>query len=62
MNNIEKIRKEKGLTQEKLAQMIGDTQQHISRWENGKRNPSVKTLMKLSKALEVPIEELISHI
>ena len=47
------LRTEKGLTQEKLAELSGLPQSHISRLEGGKHSPSNQTLAKIAAALEV---------
>jgi len=49
------LRSESGLTQEKLSIATGLSQTYISGIENGTRNPSIKTLDKLAKALNVKI-------
>lgn len=49
-----------GLTQAQLAEKIGCLQNDISRWENGRRHPSVDSLAALASALGVPIEQLIT--
>ncbi len=51
-----KARKEKGLTQEDLAKMVGTKQSVISRLEKGRANPSVAFLMKLAHALQTSLE------
>lgn len=51
---IKKIRKEQGLTQKELAQMIHVSQQAIARYESQKAEPSLDVLQALSKALSVP--------
>lgn len=50
---IKSIRKEKGFTQEKLAELIGIEPQSMSYMESGKFSPSPDTLQKMSKVLEV---------
>ena len=51
--NVKRIRLEKGLTQEQFAERSGFTQQYISDLEQGKRNPTVVTLLVLAQALGV---------
>ena len=50
---IQSIRKAKGLTQEKLAELIDIETPSLSYLETGKYAPSVETLQKLSKVLDV---------
>lgn len=57
--NLKKIRKEKGMTQEELAQKINVTRQAISNWENDKSQPDIEALKKISDILQIEIEELI---
>ena len=56
---IKSIRKEKGMTLQQIADIMGCTPQHISQYENGKRLPKIETLMRLSKALNVDIDDLV---
>jgi transcriptional regulator with XRE-family HTH domain len=51
--NVGRIRREKGLTQEQLAEISGFSQQYISGLEQGRRNPTVVTLYELASALGV---------
>lgn len=51
--NFQRIRKEKGLTQEQIAEKTGFSQQYLSDLERGRRNPTVITLYELSQALGV---------
>ncbi|QQS44443.1 helix-turn-helix transcriptional regulator [Candidatus Roizmanbacteria bacterium] len=55
--NIEKIRKEKKLTQEKLAEDAGLHREYFWDIETG-RNISIKTAYKIARALEVKLSEL----
>ena len=57
--NLKKIRTEKKLTQEALAEKLNVTRQAISNWENDKTKPDIESLELLAKVLEVDIEELI---
>ena len=57
---IRKIRKQKGLTQEQLAELAKIEPRSIVDIEGGKRNPTLKTLNKIVKALETKLAELIS--
>ena len=51
--NVSRIRKKKGLTQERFAEMSGFSQQYLSSLEQGRRNPTVVTLYELATALGV---------
>lgn len=55
---IRELRKEKGLTQEQLAEKAGLPQSHISRLEQGQHSPSHATVEKIAAALGVPVHEL----
>jgi transcriptional regulator with XRE-family HTH domain len=48
-----------GITQEKLSEISGFSQQYISGLEQGKRNPTVVTLYELAQALGVSHMELV---
>jgi transcriptional regulator with XRE-family HTH domain len=51
--NVKRVRQEKGLTQEQLAELSGFSQQYISGLEQGRRNPTVVSLYELATALGV---------
>ena len=53
------LRKEKKLSQVKLAKSVGIHYNHIGRYEHGKSNPSVKTLARLAQALDVTVDYLL---
>ncbi len=57
---IAKKRKEKKLTQEKLAEKLGVTSKTISRWENGNYMPDISLLKPLSEELDVTLNDLLS--
>lgn len=56
---IKKIRKEKGITQKKLAALTGFTQSYLSQIEATEKQPSLSTIEIIAKALDVPIPALI---
>ena len=51
--HVKRIRLERGLTQEALADMCGHSQQYISDLERGKRNPTVVSVYEIAQALGV---------
>lgn len=53
-------RREKGLTQEKLAEKIGVTNKTVSKWETGKCMPDYAVVPALCKELEITAGELLS--
>lgn len=53
-------RKNKGLTQEQLAEKLGVTNKTISRWETGKYMPDLSLLKPLSEELGITLNELLS--
>lgn len=57
--NAERIRRERGLTQEQLAERSGLSQQYLSGLERGRRNPTIVTIFELATALEVSHVELV---
>lgn len=54
-------REQLGLTTQMLADKAGISQPYISEIENGNKNPSAKTIMKLAAALNVPGEFLLRN-
>lgn len=58
-SNVQRIRTQKGLTQERFAEVSGFSQQYISGLEQGKRNPTLVTLYELAKALGVSHMDLV---
>lgn len=54
-----KLRKEKGLSQEALAEQVGTTRQAISKWENDQGYPETEKLLLLSNIFAVSTEYLL---
>lgn len=59
--NIYRLRRTTGLSQEKLAEKINVTRQTISNWELGETAPNPDQLILLSKEFEVSIDELVGN-
>lgn len=57
-NKIAELRKERGLSQRKLAQEIGTSQANLSRWEQGLNEPSIIECWKLADYFEISIDIL----
>jgi DNA-binding XRE family transcriptional regulator len=56
--NLQRLRRDKGLSQEELADCASVHQTYLSGVEGGKRNPSIGVLARIAAALGVDIEEL----
>lgn len=56
---LKKLRKEKELTQEQLAEIIGVSNRSISRWENGVNMPDFDLVIEMANFFDVGIEELL---
>ncbi len=59
-NNIKIYRKAKGITQEKLAEMVSLSREYIIRVEMGHKRISLKKLFEIADALEVECSKLIN--
>lgn len=59
--NILKLRKRQGLSQEQLGELVNVTRQTISNWELNETTPNPGQLKLLSKALNVSIDELLDN-
>lgn len=59
LNKLEFYRKKNLLTQVKLANLIGVERYRIADWEQGRSQPSLENLIKLSEVLNVSIETLL---
>ncbi|KHO63394.1 SOS-response transcriptional repressors (RecA-mediated autopeptidases) [Thermoanaerobacter sp. YS13] len=61
MNRIRDLRTEKGISQNELAKALGLTQQAISAYENGLREPDLETLNKIANYFNVSIDYLLGR-
>ena len=58
--NLKRIRKEKHLSQEELAEWLDISRQAVSKWEQGMGYPEAETLLLLSRKLNLSLDELMS--
>ena len=58
-DSIKKLRKERKLTHDQLAQQLNVTTQSVIDWEIGKTQPDIETLTKLAEVFEVSVERII---
>lgn len=59
---FKKIRKEKGLSHEKIANLAGLTRSAISMIESEQRTPTILTCLKIADALEISLGDLLKSI
>lgn len=59
--NIKKIRKSKGLSQEELAMKLHVVRQTVSKWENGMSVPDARMLIALADELDTTVRELLGE-
>jgi putative transcriptional regulator len=58
INSVREIRRQKGLTQEQLAERVGVTRQTIISTEKSRYVPSVKLALLIANELDVDVTEL----
>lgn len=56
---IKQLRKEKGLTQEQLSEILGVTSRSVSRWENGVNLPDFDLVIEAANYFDVTIYEFL---
>lgn len=57
--NIKKLRKQSGLTQEAFAIRLNVVRQTVSKWEKGLSVPDAQTLQRIAEEFEIPVQELL---
>ena len=58
--NLKKLRTDKNLTQEELAEILFVSRTAISKWESGRGFPNIESLKAISKYFSVSLDELLS--
>ena len=57
--NIKALRKQKGYSQEQLADKLNVVRQTVSKWEKGQSVPDSEMLVRLAEIFEVPVSQLL---
>ncbi len=60
-NNLIRLRKERGLSQEELADKLSVSRQAVSKWERGEALPDTDNLIRLAKLYNVSIDEIVGY-
>jgi DNA-binding XRE family transcriptional regulator len=58
--NLKQLRKERGLSQEALAELLDVSRQAVSKWEQGEGYPEVEKLLYLAQTLNISLDALMS--
>ena len=61
-SNLERIRKDKKISQAKLGEVLGLTQQMVSSYEKDLSSPNIEVLTKIADHFNVSIDALIDHV
>lgn len=56
---IKEIRNQQGISQEELSDRTGLDRSYLSQIENGKKSPSLSTILRISRALNLKTSELL---
>ena len=62
MSRLARLRKVKGVSQERLSKLSGVSRVTIARIETGKNSPNLKTLELLANALKVPVIDIVEGV
>ena len=57
---LQNLRKQKGITQEELAELLFVTRSAVSKWESGRGYPNIDSLKGISNFFDVTVDELLS--
>ena len=60
--NLKNVRKQRGVTQEELAEILGVSRQAISKWESDGGYPETEKLLVISKTLNISIDYLLNDV
>lgn len=59
---LQELRKQKGMTQEELAEKLYVSRTAVSKWESGASDPSTSNLLTLAKLFNTTAEELLREV
>lgn len=61
-NNLREVRKQRGITQEELAERLGVSRQAISKWESDSGYPETEKLIAISRELNISLDYLLNDV
>lgn len=61
LQNLKLLRQKRGISQQKLADALGMSQQSINHYENHKIEPDITTLIKIADFFETSVDYVIGH-
>ena len=61
VKNLRKLRINKGISQQQLADVMGTSQQSVNKYENHNVEPDISALIKLADYFETSIDYLVGH-
>lgn len=61
IKNLRKLRETHGISQQKLADAIGLTQQSVNKYENHKIEPDIETLIRIADFFHTSVDYLVGH-
>ena len=59
--NLKALRKQKGMSQEVMAQQLNVVRQTVSKWEQGLSVPDAQMLTRIAELFEVPVSSLLGE-
>lgn len=62
VQNLRKLRINKGMSQQQLADIMGVSQQSINKYENHNVEPDISTLIKIADYFETSVDYLVGHV
>ena len=57
---LQELRKNRGLTQEELAELLFVSRAAVSKWESGRGYPNIESLKEIAKFFSITVDELLS--
>lgn len=60
-DNLNKYRKERGLSQEELAYQLGVSRQSVSKWESGQSIPELERIIEIADLFSISLDELVGR-
>ena len=61
MDNLKILRKQKGLTQEEIAEKLGVSRQAVAKWERGDTMPDIESCIKLADIYGITVDLLVRN-